>query len=82
MIRRRIFIRHAGAGCSHCQKKIARMRESHRDDDAQFHYRCPVCRTLWCRQIREYGTLEEFAEMGILPTSVEFQDEELKPEDK
>jgi len=65
MEKRRLFVRVSRRGCSHCRKKIDRMRDTHRGQDEHFHYRCPVCHSLWCRQVREYGTLEEFASWGV-----------------
>ncbi len=40
------------------------MRETHRKDDLTFHYVCPFCRSVWCRTVRESGTLEELFGLG------------------
>ena len=78
MIRRRIFVRHSGRRCSHCRKKVARMRKTHRGDNEFFHYRCPFCHSVWCRHERVYGTLEEIAaDLGVEPDDLLAQQLEL-----
>jgi hypothetical protein len=82
MIRACFSVPHFGTGCSHCRKTLNQMPETLQNDKAQFHYRCPFCRTLWCRQIREYETLKELRAMGFLPSDSELEELQLRSENE